>query len=329
MSKVKVSILCVAYNHSKFIRQTLDGFVNQKTNFTFEVLINDDASADDTADIIREYANAYPDIIKPVFQTENQYSRGVLVTQTYLYPKVRGKYVAVCDGDDYWTDPLKLQKQVDYLDRHPDCTVCFHPVSIFWDDGSRPEYVWPTKKHIKRISLDNLLRDNFIPNCSVMYRWQPNGLDVVKQWPANIYPGDLFLHLLHAKHGKIGFLPDVMACYRKHPAGISFAAEYGLEELHKIYGLKELNLYLELEKNLAPNPELYHSFVRSKAREILAAYSKNKDFESATQVLKMCPDLMIDCANKSDVARWHHNFNNLVIICAILLITVLVMGGLL
>ena len=116
-----VSICCITYNHEPYIRQCLDGFMMQKTNFSFEVLIHDDASTDKTQDIIREYEAKYPDIIKPIYQKENQYSKGISVTKTFNYPRVKGKYIAMCDGDDYWIDPYKLQKQVDYLEAHSDC----------------------------------------------------------------------------------------------------------------------------------------------------------------------------------------------------------------
>ena len=326
MKEIKVSVICVTYNHAGFIRQALDGFVMQKTDFPFEVLIHDDASTDGTADIIREYAEKYPDIIKPVFQTENQWARGLDISKEYNWPRIRGQYVAVCDGDDYWTDASKLQKQADFLDAHPDYTICFHPVSVFWDNGEQPDSIFPGKRKLKDISLDKLSKQNFIPNLSVMYRWQPDGLDVIKEWPENIYPGDWFVHLLHAKHGKIGVLPDVMARYRRHAGGISFVSEYGSDALHMMYGIKELNFYLALEKQIAPVPQKYHKFVCTKACEILGSYAKNKDFNSADQVLKLCPDLMTDVADKMDVTRWHHNFNKLVMATPIILILGIIIG---
>ncbi|HHX61228.1 MAG TPA: glycosyltransferase [Epulopiscium sp.] len=103
-----VSICCLAYNHEKFIRQALDGFIMQESNFPIEVLIHDDASTDDTANIIREYEKKYPEIIKPIYQTENQYSKGVGISVTYNFPRAKGKYIAMCEGDDYWTDPYYL-----------------------------------------------------------------------------------------------------------------------------------------------------------------------------------------------------------------------------
>ena len=124
MDEIMVSICCLTYNHEPYIRDCLEGFVNQKTNFKFEVIIHDDASTDKTADIIREYESKYPDIIKPIYQTENQYSQGIKFGKKYIYPKMRGKYVAFCEGDDYWCDNNKLQKQFDFFDFYPEA----HPI---------------------------------------------------------------------------------------------------------------------------------------------------------------------------------------------------------
>ena len=122
--KPLVSVICNAYNHELYIRDALKGFVTQKTDFPLEILIHDDASTDKTADIIREYEAQYPDLIKPIYQTENQYSRGGI--GKFQFPRAVGKYIAFCEGDDYWTDPLKLQKQVDALEAHPEVDICAH-----------------------------------------------------------------------------------------------------------------------------------------------------------------------------------------------------------
>jgi len=105
---IVVSISCITYNHAPYIRQCLDGFVMQKTTFPFEILIHDDASTYGTPDIIREYEAKYPGLIKPIYQTENQHSKGVKISQTFNWPRARGKDIALCEGDDYWTDPYKL-----------------------------------------------------------------------------------------------------------------------------------------------------------------------------------------------------------------------------
>lgn len=124
--KPLVSVICMAYNHESQIKMALDGFVMQETDFPFEVIVHDDASTDGTADAILEYQERYPGIIKPIFQKENQYSQGVSISSRFIYPKVRGKYVALCEGDDCWIDPQKLQRQFDYMEVHPECSMCTH-----------------------------------------------------------------------------------------------------------------------------------------------------------------------------------------------------------
>lgn len=120
MNKPLVSICCLAYNHESYIRECLNGFLMQETDFAFEVLIHDDASTDKTADIIHEYELNHSDIIKPIYQSENQYSKGISPTFKFNFPRAKGKYIALCEGDDYWIDPLKLQKQVEFLEQNPD-----------------------------------------------------------------------------------------------------------------------------------------------------------------------------------------------------------------
>ena len=130
-SKIMASISCLTFNHGAYIRQALDSFLMQKTNFEYEILVHDDASTDETGDILREYGEKYPDKVKPLIQKENQYSQGIdNISGAFNFPRVRGKYIFMCDGDDYWTSPDKMQKQVDYLEAHPDCTLCIHSAKI-------------------------------------------------------------------------------------------------------------------------------------------------------------------------------------------------------
>lgn len=121
-----VSICCITFKHEKYIRECLDGFIMQKTTFPFEVIVHDDASPDKTADIIREYEAKYPDIIKPIYQTENQHSKKIKSLWKHVFPRVRGKYIAICEGDDFWTSPDKLQKQYDFMEANPDYSLCMH-----------------------------------------------------------------------------------------------------------------------------------------------------------------------------------------------------------
>ena len=127
MNTPLVSICCITYNHAQFIRKCLDGFLMQKTDFPIEILIHDDCSTDGTTEIIREYEAKYPDLIFPLYEEENQYQQGKAAEiDFYNYRRARGKYIAYCEGDDHWTDPLKLQKQVDFMEANPEYSVCFH-----------------------------------------------------------------------------------------------------------------------------------------------------------------------------------------------------------
>ena len=136
--EICVSVICNAYNHGLYIRQCLEGLVMQKTDFEYEILVHDDASTDDTADIIRAFAARYPERILPVYQTENQYTRGGI--GQFQYPRARGRYIAFCEGDDYWTDPDKLQKQVDALERHPELDICAHAAQVI--DAKSGRFLW-------------------------------------------------------------------------------------------------------------------------------------------------------------------------------------------
>ena len=130
MNDIKISVICCTYNHEKYIRRALEGFVTQKTDFPFEVIVHDDASTDGTADIVREYEKKHPDIIKAICQKENKFSKGISPTREYVFPKVRGEYLAICEGDDYWTDENKLQLQYDYLKAHTECALCVHQATV-------------------------------------------------------------------------------------------------------------------------------------------------------------------------------------------------------
>lgn len=215
--KPLVSICCLAYNHEAYIRQCLDGFMMQKTTFPIEILIHDDASTDNTADIIREYEKKYPTIIKPIYQVENQYSKGVRVGVVYNLSRVRGKYVALCEGDDYWIDPLKLQKQVDFMESHPECSMCFHRCRELMDGVDVPIVF----RHLKEgyYTGKDILETWTVPTASVFFH---NYGSYLQQQCKGIIHGDIFLFLLLAERGKLYCLPDVMSVYRRNPKSITF-----------------------------------------------------------------------------------------------------------
>ncbi|NCD41933.1 MAG: glycosyltransferase, partial [Bacteroidia bacterium] len=157
-----VSICCITYNHEPFIRQCLDGFLMQKTDFPFKIVIHDDCSTDKTPDVIREYKQKYPDILCPIFQEVNQMSKGHSITVEFVLPACHGKYIALCEGDDYWTDPLKLQKQVDFLEAHPEYSLCGHNTKIVYEnDGGRVEYFRPARSSQTKteLNMDDMIVD--------------------------------------------------------------------------------------------------------------------------------------------------------------------------
>ncbi|USN95899.1 MAG: glycosyltransferase [Candidatus Nomurabacteria bacterium] len=235
--KIMVSVLSLSYNQKHYIKQCLDSILGQKTNFRFEVLINDDASTDGTAEIIKEYQTKHPQIIKPVFQKENKYSKGERnMIVRYLLPKVKGKYLAICEGDDFWTDLTKLQKQVDFMEAHPDYALCFHPVKVFYEKGEIAEYIYPNIK--KGFTLNKLITENYIPTNSVMYRSQAD----YSACPVDVMPADWYLHMFHAQFGRLKFFNKVMSAYRKHEEGVWWATQDNPYRVWNDYGLYFLAL---------------------------------------------------------------------------------------
>lgn len=214
-----VSICCITYNHHHYIRQCLNGFLMQKTNFAFEVIINDDCSTDGTTEILREYASKNPDIIKPIFQDENQYAKGVRgMFQHFVFPKAQGKYIAICEGDDYWTDPLKLQKQVDYLETHPNFSMCFHRVECLAEKGREKQdlFGYLTTKDYAAQDSNDFLKKWLVPTCSIVMRGEL--LHKIPHNPLFTY-GDSVLVATCLSNGLIHCIGEDMGVYRLTPGG--------------------------------------------------------------------------------------------------------------
>lgn len=206
-----VSIECCVYNHAPYLRQCLDGFVMQKTDFTFEAIVHDDASTDESALIIMEYAERYPNIIKPIIETENQYSKGNGILRRYLDTLLKGKYIAWCEGDDYWIDPLKLQKQVDFMEKNPDYGL----IHTMFD--STPIRRFTTKvpqNQDDNYLVDLLKRQYTVGSLTTLYR---NSLyKAIPKYYMSYDFGrrDYPLWIELAKVSKIKYLPDCTAVYR-------------------------------------------------------------------------------------------------------------------
>ena len=211
---IKVSISCLAFNHEDFIQKTLEGFMMQETNFEFEVLIHDDASSDRTVEIINEFILKYPNIIKPIFQTENQWRKGIRGGAVHNFPRAKGKYIALCEGDDYWTDPTKLQRQVDFLDANLEYALVAEN-GLVVNTVKNTEYKFNNMPACD-ISVEQLLGKRKFPTASVMFRreYLDAGFYQLK------YKPDVIVWSYLASKGKIKYLPNVSSVYSRGVHGI-------------------------------------------------------------------------------------------------------------
>lgn len=204
-----------------YIEDCLRGFLMQKVDFNFEVLIHDDASTDGTREVIKTYQEKYPEIIKPIFQTENQYSRGHRgFNSAYNYPRAQGIYIALCDGDDYWTDPLKLQKQIDFLENNPDYVVTYHDCMVVKniEKEKTPSPLTDLDKS-DSTAEDLMLSRKFIKTLTLCFR------NVVKDLPDEmkfVKNGDTFLISYLGNFGKGKWMGDKIepGIYRVHGGGV-------------------------------------------------------------------------------------------------------------
>jgi glycosyltransferase involved in cell wall biosynthesis len=220
-NNVLVSVCCSTYNHEKFIAQTLDGFLIQKTNFAVEFLINDDCSQDRTADILKEYENRFPGVFNVKYQAENQFSKGLKPFTHLLFPRVNGKFIALCEGDDYWTDPFKLQKQVDFLTNNEDYSMCFHRSKIVDENNVEYETIMFNHLEEKDFTGEEILRKWSVPTASAMFRTDNRKYITERANKHQYYFGDTPMFLTILEHGKARCLKDFMSVYRVHKGGIS------------------------------------------------------------------------------------------------------------
>jgi len=225
---LKVSIFMTTYNHASFIGQAIEGVMMQETDFSIKLFIGEDCSTDGTREICQHYKSRYPEKIELILREKNL---GANANSPEIYEKCfsYGSYTAMCEGDDYWTDKTKLQKQIDFLEANPDFAICFHPVKAVYEDGVKDSYL--SNLDQKEITtFEDLALGNYIHTPSCVFR---NGLfgkfpDWVYQSPV----GDWVLHLLNAQYGKIKFLKDTMAIYRIHDGG-AWSTEKNISKYQK------------------------------------------------------------------------------------------------
>src|ERR1700720_1004037 len=248
---MKVSVLITTYNHEKYIGQTIDSVLMQQVNFDYEIVIGEDCSTDRTREIVLDYQSRHPDKIRVLLrervdaERERALGLGGKTNFVKALESCRGQYVALLDGDDYWLDPYKLQKQAEFLDTHSECSICFHDVLVVREDGDQePErFCDPNQKEIS--TIEDLLEGNFIQTCSTMYR---QGLfDVFPDWFYTSKVGDWPLHIMNARRGKVGYLNKVMAAYRVHPESVWSSRTVSERVIVSIALMEHVDAYLALE----------------------------------------------------------------------------------
>lgn len=208
---VLVSICCIAYNHEKYIREALDSFINQKTDFEYEILVHDDASTDMTTSIILEYADKYPHLIRPIIQTENIFSKSADIMDV-MKSYITGKYVAICEGDDYWCDEHKLQMQIDFLEKHPDYSACVHNSYIYYV-ATGEKRLFSSKTSSGNIGMRQIIEwQNVFHASSAVYR-----KEIMESGHVIIVNGmgDLGWALKYRISGNIYYINKPMSVYRR------------------------------------------------------------------------------------------------------------------
>jgi len=212
-----VSIACITYNQEKYITQTIEGFLCQKTTFPIEIIIHDDASTDDTPKIVEKYVKTNADLIFPIYQQVNQFSLGNKPLTSYVLPDCRGRYIAICEGDDYWTDPYKLQKQIDFMEYHPELSMCFTNSSIVDENNTITKVSRLDDDRKRNLSQLDIISGLVPPTNTIVMR--NIGKEALEHLPT-VVNGDILLSALMTEHGDAGYIDEVTACYRIHDQGV-------------------------------------------------------------------------------------------------------------
>lgn len=272
-----LSITCPTYNHEAFIADALDSFLAQRTSFAFEIVVNDDASTDGTAAIIADYAKRYPTIIKPIYQQENQFQKGKFYSPE-LFKRAQGKYIAFCDGDDYWTDPHKLQTQVNFLESNPDYVLTYHDALAFDENG--PRGIQLLGKWRCDASSQDLLKARPLSTLTTCFR------NVLHELPIELQQSpvvDICWWSLLGAYGKGKFLGDIApAAYRMHAGGL-FSLRSNKKKLHMT-----LQTYANLANyyNRLGNQALYEHFLMQVFGMALSAISPWRKLQALMQVAR-------------------------------------------
>lgn len=286
MEEILVSIWCITYNHELYIRDAIEGFLAQKTNFRYEIIIHDDFSTDNTVNIIKEYALKYPERIQGVYQKENQHSKNPFSTrwiQTIQKQKCRGKYIALCEGDDYWIDPYKLQMQIDYMETHPECTLTVHnAIDINYLNGEVKARNPFEKGGILTAEEVILQSRGHLPTASMVYRNEVRKMDGffldigIEDYPTALY---------YMNKGKVYYFDRIMSVYRCFHKG-----SYGdglLREKKKFF-LHTLSLISFLDQYNQYTDKVYEKFIVNRVQEFADDIIYSNIREATNNFKKIC-----------------------------------------
>ncbi len=263
----KASVLTITYNHERFITQALESALGQNTNFEYEIVVGEDCSTDRTRSIILQYEQTRPDKVRLLRRDKNL---GMVRNFISTFKECRGEYVAILEGDDYWTSPLKLQRQIDFLEANNDYSMCFHKAQLIreeagWEPGKESLGVFPADLPKTTFNLEDLLISNFIPAASIVFRNYSHGKlpDMFSQCKFIDWPLAVFI----AEHGKISFLNEIMSVYRFH-SGSAWQTKSAVEKTEATIEMLELiNAHLEfrynkLINNIIQRHQIYLQFLR-------------------------------------------------------------------
>ncbi len=291
---VMVTVQALAYNHARYIRQALDGFLMQKTDFRYEIIVHDDASTDETAAIIREYEAKHPDLIRSVYQRENQYSKHTGIKKHFVLPLTRGKYTALAECDDYWTDPLKLQKQVDALEAHPECRLCVGRSNVL--DGNDKPIGWQLPNYelsagikSQREFLRMIIKYSFQTSTYFFRTDEHRAFLNYKPEFTEYMMGDLSMMFFFASKGPVYYIDDMLSCYRWQSEG-SWTNRFWSQPIDKIRDYHERyiegrKMYDEFTGGKYHDVCLEHvEFLLNKITKLEFEYAeKHKDYKAMLQ----------------------------------------------
>lgn len=276
---VELSVLVMTYNHIRFIDQALDSALAQRTDFPYEILVSEDCSTDGTREAVMARAARQPDKMRLLLSAANLRSNAVV---TRGIAAARGTYVAFLDGDDYWTDARKLQKQVDFLRAHPECPMCFHNARVEYEDGRRPPHLWTPENQPRFSSFEDIWMGNFVPMCSTVFRRA--AIADMPEWYESLFPiTDWPLHILAARQGPLGYLAEAMGVYRQHAGGLY--SGHSEEEKQR----KTLEFYRAMNANLGyRHDRLVRAAMSRYFLEWAVEYERRGDIAAGRRCFRTC-----------------------------------------